>query len=100
MVLGQNLLLRKALPQEEQGYTGDSVLLKGLGGFVQVPLCRVFLKVKGQSKCIIVGIADELQISNVDLLMGNEIGDGVSLWPLMAEETITEELVDEQSIDQ
>lgn len=88
----QSLLLKKALPQVEQGYTGDSILLRGLGGVVRVPLCRVFLKMKGQTRWVSVEIADELPISNVDLLMGNDIGGGVLLWPLMTDNPITEEL--------
>ena len=69
----QSIIVRSSVPFLEQCYTGESVVLRGVGGCVVVPLCRVFLDTNLISRMVIVGVQDALPVEGVTFLMGNDI---------------------------
>ena len=54
-------------------HTGDSVVMRGLGGTITVPLCRVYLKSDLVSQPVVVGVQESLPVDGVSFLLGNDI---------------------------
>ena len=69
----QSVLIKSAVPFLDECYTGDFVVLNGVGGTVTVPLCQMFLKTDLLAKPVIVAIKEQLPVDGVTFLMGNDI---------------------------
>ncbi|XP_063596500.1 uncharacterized protein LOC134773250 [Penaeus indicus] len=69
----QSIVLKSALPFLENVLTDKHVLMRGVGGIVRVPLCKLFL----QSECLTcpveVAVAESLPVPGIHLLLGNDI---------------------------
>ena len=39
-----SIIVKRSVPFLNETYTGESVVMKGLGGTITVPLCRLYLK--------------------------------------------------------
>ena len=74
----QSIVLRSAVPDIERFFTGNNVLLAGVGGSVSLPLCRLFVWSDLVTGYIDFAVEDNLVIDNVHILLGNEVsGDKV-----------------------
>jgi len=70
----QRLLLENVLPFSEKSFTGDSVLIQGIGlGTMQVPLHQVQLSSDIVSGPIVVGLRPSLPVRGVSLILGNDV---------------------------
>ena len=69
----QSLLLEKSLKHPENSNLGISIQITGIGGPQIVPLHRVFLKSTVFDGFVIVGLVQELPITEIDLLLGNDV---------------------------
>ena len=82
----QSLILESALPASESTATGTSVLLEGVGGFMNVPLHRIQLKSDFVSGSVVVGVKSTLPVEGISLLLGNDLAGGkVTADPCMSE---------------
>ena len=68
-----------------------SRLMQGFGGLVETPIVRLMLQVDGKSRWVSAGLAEKLPIEGVDVLLGNDVGGGVMITPLLVEEPLTED---------
>ena len=74
----QSIVLRSAVPDIERFFTGNNVLLAGVGGSVSLPLCRLFVRSDLVTGYVDFAVEDNLVIDNVHILLGNEVsGDKV-----------------------
>lgn len=67
------LLLEGVLPLTQKKYMFSSVLLKGLGGFVSVPLYRVYFKSGIVSGPVVICVVQSLPVDGVILILHNDI---------------------------
>ena len=73
----QSLLLEGVLPLDSGMSTGEEVIAQGIeGGFVNVPLHRIYLKSNLISGPVVVGTRPTLPIKGVALLLGNNLAGG------------------------
>ena len=73
----QSLLLQEVLPFDNESATGESVLAQGIeGGFINVPLHKVFLKSDIVSGLVNVGLRPTLPVKGIALLLGNDLAGG------------------------
>ena len=73
----QSLLLEGVLPLDLGTSTGEEVIAQGIeGGFVNVPLHRIYLKSNLISGPVVVGTRPTLPIKGVALLLGNDLAGG------------------------
>ena len=70
----QSIILRSAIPNIEQYFTGKSVLLAGVGGTVTLPLCKLFIESDLVTGFVDFAVEDSLAIDNIHILLGNEVG--------------------------
>ena len=65
------------LPLDSGTSTGEEVIAQGIeGGFVNVPLHRIYLKSKLISGPVVVGTRPTLPMKGVALLLGNDLAGG------------------------
>ena len=73
----QSLLLEGVLPLDSRTSTGEEVIAQAIeGGFVNVPLHRIYLKSNLTSEPVVVGTRPTLPIKGVALLLGNDLAGG------------------------
>ena len=85
----QSLILDTVLPFSAQTYTSSSVLLQGVGGYVNVPLHKVYLKSGIVSGLVVVGVTSSLPVNKVTLILGNDLaGERVSADPIILDNPI------------
>lgn len=65
----QSILLKGAYPEVEGSYTGEYELLKGVGGVITAPLCRVFVKSQIGSQWITVAVQDTLPVEGISIFL-------------------------------
>ncbi|XP_076060345.1 uncharacterized protein LOC143036674 [Oratosquilla oratoria] len=68
-----SMVLQSAVPDVEQALTGEHVLIKGVGGTMTVPLCKLFLRTELLSRPVLVGVGETLPVEGVSFLLGNDI---------------------------
>ena len=95
----QSLLLEGILPISNRSSTNTSVLIQGIeGGFINVPLHKVYLESDIISGQVIVGLRPSLPVSGISLLLGNDIaGDKVITNPLMINNPSIHENIDDNT---
>ena len=71
-----SLMLRDVIPNIEDSYLAQSVLIQGVGGCITVPLARVYLDTELAKGYFTVGVQDYLPVTDVNFLMGNDIAGG------------------------
>lgn len=54
--------------------TVENIIIKGIGGSITVPLCRLYLNSDLYSGPVTVAVQETLPISGVSFLMGNDLG--------------------------
>lgn len=86
----QSILLKSALPDIEQSYTGEKVYIKDFHQPFSLPLAKVRLDcplVKGE---VIVGVSDDssLPIPESEFLLANDLAGGSVTPPLVISETL------------
>lgn len=69
----QSLMIADALPLTENTSLNETVLTKGIGGYVNVPLHRIHLNSELVSGSVIVGVVSDLPVDGVSLLLGNDL---------------------------
>jgi len=73
----QTLLLENVLPFSEKSFTGDSVLIRGIGlKTMQMPLHQVELSSDMVSAPIVVGLRPSLPVQGTSLILGNDVAGG------------------------
>ncbi|KAK3878381.1 hypothetical protein Pcinc_016965 [Petrolisthes cinctipes] len=92
----QSLILSKLVSDYEN--LGRNVLLRGLSGCVSAPLVEVTLTSNLVSGRVIVGLIEDLPVSGIDMILGNDLAGGrVHPVPIVSNEPerhkATEELV-------
>ncbi|XP_066959143.1 uncharacterized protein [Macrobrachium rosenbergii] len=75
-----SVVVRGAHPQLEKNLTGDSVILKGIGGEEVTPICRLHLSCELVTGNVDFAVKDSLAVEGVCVLLGNEVG-GVPFVP-------------------
>ncbi|XP_076041902.1 uncharacterized protein LOC143025778 [Oratosquilla oratoria] len=68
-----SMVLQSVVPDVEQALTGEHVLIKGVGGTMTVPLCKLFLRTELLSRPVLVGVGEILPVEGVSFLLGNDI---------------------------
>ena len=72
--VSQSVIERKAVPFLDMTLTGEHTILRGLGKEpLLVPLCRLYLKSDLVEKYVTVVVCDEVPVSGVAFLLGNDI---------------------------
>ena len=73
----QTLILSGTVPLSDNSYTGQNVLLQGVGPEVlEVPLHKVYLNCTLVRGVVIVGVRPHLPLSGISLLLGNDLAGG------------------------
>jgi len=72
----QSLLLEGVVPPEELTPLGENILLKGIGGYLSVPLYRVHMESNLKTGNVDVGVVKSLPVENVQFLAGNDFAGG------------------------
>ena len=80
------LLRACAVPELRHHHTGETLVVKGVGGVIETPVVHIKLQVLGKSRHVSVCLVEELPASEVDVLLGNDVGRGVLGSPFRAEE--------------
>ena len=99
----QSLMKEDALPFSENTSLNESVLTKGVGGFVSVPLHKVHLNSELVTGSVVVGVVPELPVEGVSLLLGNDLaGDRVkaSDEPRMTADPVTTNDPDTEKLEE
>lgn len=68
-----SVVVRESIPFVDEVYTGEHVLLKGVGGSTTVPLARLYLKTDLLSQPVTVAVQDSLPVEGVTFLLGNDV---------------------------
>ena len=92
-----SVVAKDLVPFVEDCWTGESVVLEGIGGPVTLPLCKLFLKSGFGSQYIVAAVKESLPVEQVALLLGNDIaGENVLPDPVVtfrpSKENLTAEL--------
>ena len=71
-----------ALPPEVGEYTGEVLIVKGVGGTVLAPVATLTLSMQGIAKQVRVAVTKEMPIKGFDILLGNDLGSRIAgpLW--------------------
>lgn len=75
-----SLLLRGSCYQVEEYYTGESTIIDGVGGPIQVPYARIYLDSSFRTGYVTVAVTDRIPLEGIDLLLGNDI-EGEQVFP-------------------
>lgn len=75
-----SLLLRSSYPQIEDCFTGDSTVIDGVGGPIQIPYARVYLDSCYIKGFVIVAVTDRIPLEGIALLLGNDLA-GEQVFP-------------------
>ena len=83
--VSQFLILADTLPFSGKTSSGTSILIQGVEcGFVNIPLCNIYLSSDLVTGLVAVGIRASLPFKGVHLLLGNDLaGDKVVVKPLL-----------------
>ena len=96
----QSCLLEGVLPREECDYTGENVLLKVIGCFVEAPLCRVKLQSMMITDEVVVAIVPDIPTPGVEMLLANDLcGDKVLGNPVVCKVPKVEEATEQLEVD-
>ena len=89
----QTVLLEGVLPLSENSSEHANVIVEGVeGGYVSLPLHKLYLKTKFVTGPVSVGIIRKIPVEGVSLLLGNDLaGDRVNVAPLVCEKPVTSE---------
>ncbi|KAL2094752.1 hypothetical protein ACEWY4_009471 [Coilia grayii] len=75
-----SFILQSVLPFNEQSYTGESVLIRGIGlNTVSVPLHRLHIQSDFVQGEVIIGVRPALPVEGVHVILGNGIA-GCRVW--------------------
>lgn len=75
-----SLLLRSSCPQVEDCFTGESTVIDGVGGPIQIPYARVYLDSHYIRGFVIVAVTDRIPCEGIALLLGNDLA-GEQVFP-------------------
>lgn len=67
------ILWRRGASIKLKNHTQETVIVRGFGGTVTVPLCRIYLHTKLLSKSVTVDVKDSLPAEGTASLMANDI---------------------------
>ena len=76
-------IVREAsLPPQLYKYTGEVLVVKGVGGTILAPVATLRLCMEGKEKTVSVAVAKEMPVNNFDVLLGNDLGSTIKgpLW--------------------
>ena len=68
-----SMIVKGSVSFSNDTYTGDRVVIRGLGETITVPLCSVYLKSDLVSQLVVVWVQESLLVDGVSLLHGNNI---------------------------
>ncbi|XP_063600010.1 uncharacterized protein LOC134776228 [Penaeus indicus] len=74
-----SLVLKEAVPNPDC-YTGEMVIINGLIGSKNIPICEVYIKSDLISGYVRLGVVDKIPSDGISLLMGNDLV-GNKMWP-------------------
>ncbi|XP_042875418.1 uncharacterized protein LOC122255445 [Penaeus japonicus] len=81
---------RSVVPDIDELYTKESVVIKGMNDCATVPLCRLYLRARTFSKYVTVAVKDELPVKGVTFLLANDIaGACVVPDPILCDNPLT-----------
>ena len=72
----------RRLPEGLRKYTGEALIVKGVGGTVVAPVAKIKLCMEGKEKTVNVAVTKEMPVEGFDLLLGNDLGSAIRgpLW--------------------
>ena len=96
----QSLILDGVLPFSSTTYTGQNVLLQGVGPeILEVPLHTINLSCELVNRSVTIGVMSKLPVSGVSLLLGNDLAGGkVLVNPVVSMTPIADPKVEESDV--